>query len=87
MKKHFVPTQICPLLFVFIFFTSCNGQNKPKNVSNEQTVVPKEATDIAIFGVNPTTEIDNNIRSIFQDKKGIYWFGTNAAGVYRYDPS
>lgn len=87
MKKHFVPTQICLLLFVFIFFTSCNGQNKPKNVSNEQIVVPKEATDIAIFGVNPSTEIDNNIRSIFQDKKGIYWFGTNAAGVYRYDPS
>ncbi|MES2864798.1 MAG: two-component regulator propeller domain-containing protein [Bacteroidota bacterium] len=28
---------------------------------------------------------DNNIRSIFQDSKGNYWFGTNAAGVYRYD--
>lgn len=29
--------------------------------------------------------LDPNIRSIFQDKKGNYWFGTNAAGVYRYD--
>ena len=27
--------------------------------------------------------LDPNIRSIFQDKKGNYWFGTNAAGVYR----
>ncbi len=34
---------------------------------------------------NVTSKIDNNIRSIFQDKKGNYWFGTNAAGVYRYD--
>ena len=30
-------------------------------------------------------KLDENIRSIFQDRKGNYWFGTNAAGVYRYD--
>lgn len=29
--------------------------------------------------------LDENIRSIFQDKKGNYWYGTNADGVYRYD--
>lgn len=29
--------------------------------------------------------IDKNIRSIFQDKNGTYWFGTNSAGVYRLD--
>ena len=29
--------------------------------------------------------LDKNIRSIFQDKKGNFWFGTNGAGVYRYD--
>lgn len=34
---------------------------------------------------NTTARIDHNIRSIFQDKKGNYWFGTNATGVYRYD--
>lgn len=31
------------------------------------------------------SEIDNNIRSIFQDRNGMYWFGTNSNGVYRYD--
>lgn len=28
--------------------------------------------------------IDPQIRSVFQDSKGVYWFGTNSSGVYRY---
>lgn len=39
---------------------------------------------ISCHGQN-NTHIDDNIRSIFQDQHGNYWFGTNAAGVYRYD--
>ena len=78
-------------LFVFIYFASCNGQKKPETINNsvtEQPSIPqKELT--AAKPLNPTiaTEIDKNIRSIFQDKNGNYWFGTNGAGVYRYDPS
>lgn len=30
-------------------------------------------------------ELEKNIRSIFQDSRGNYWFGTHDAGVYRYD--
>lgn len=30
-------------------------------------------------------KMDQQIRSIFQDSKGVYWFGTNNSGVYRYD--
>lgn len=29
--------------------------------------------------------IDNQIRSIFQDSKGVFWFGTNSSGIFRYD--
>ena len=29
--------------------------------------------------------LDNHIRCVFQDVKGTYWFGTNTAGVFRYD--
>lgn len=89
MKKHFLPNQIYPLLLLVVSVTSCNPQNKPKDgISSvpEQTTVPEEATNNVVFGASITTEIDDNIRSIFQDKTGIYWFGTNAAGVYRYDP-
>lgn len=32
-----------------------------------------------------SAKVDENIRSIFQDSKGNYWFGTNSNGVYRYD--
>ncbi len=37
------------------------------------------------FSQVETKNIDQNIRSIFQDRNGNYWFGTNANGVYRFD--
>jgi ligand-binding sensor domain-containing protein len=37
------------------------------------------------YSQHESLEIDNNIRSIYQDKKGNYWFGTNGAGVFRFD--
>jgi ligand-binding sensor domain-containing protein len=42
---------------------------------------------LSILQMDATSDyaLDNNIRSIFQDTKGTYWFGTNGAGVYRYD--
>ena len=89
MKKHFLPNQLYPLLLFVVSVTSCNPQNKSNNVEEgvtEQTTVSKEAASSTIFGANASTEIDENMRSIFQDNNGIYWFGTNAAGVYRYDP-
>ena len=75
-------------LLLSISFASCNGQTKPENINNietPQTSVPKKEFNINIFNANITTEIDQNMRSIFQDKNGNYWFGTNGAGVYRYD--
>jgi ligand-binding sensor domain-containing protein len=80
---------VYPLLLLLVLVTVCNPQNNPKDeISSapEQSTGPKEAIGSAVFGANTTAEIDDNIRSIFQDKNGIYWFGTNAAGVYRYDP-
>ena len=37
------------------------------------------------FSMTGAVDIDKNIRSIFQDKNGDYWFGTNGDGLYRYD--
>jgi len=37
------------------------------------------------FSQVDSNKIDENIRSIFQDSKGNYWFGTNDSGVYYYD--
>ncbi len=75
-------------LLLPIYLSSCNGQNKPENINNnvtQQTSVPPKESNIYIFNAITATEIDKNIRSIFQDKNGNYWFGTNGMGVYRYD--
>ncbi|MFN8346329.1 MAG: two-component regulator propeller domain-containing protein [Spirosomataceae bacterium] len=75
------------LLLLVISATSCNPQNKAENAAvTAPTSVSNAMATGSVFGANPTAEMDDNIRSIFQDKTGIYWFGTNAAGVYRYDP-
>lgn len=41
--------------------------------------------DKNLVSTSRPTALDDDIRSIFQDKSGAYWFGTNSAGVYRYD--
>ncbi|WP_041340497.1 two-component regulator propeller domain-containing protein [Runella slithyformis] len=87
MKKYCLPPLIYRLL-LFVSIPSCNPPNKSDNAEEsetEQKPAPKEVITGSVFGA-VTTEIDDNIRSIFQNKAGIYWFGTNAAGVYRYDP-
>lgn len=38
-----------------------------------------------LFSIPPVGILDKQIRSIYQDKSGVYWFGSNANGVYRYD--
>ncbi len=71
--------------FLFVFLISCNdkvqsdGQPNPVVDNHSISQAPTE------FYKSNTIAIDKNIRSIFQDKKGTYWFGTNGAGVYRYD--
>ena len=71
-----IPIQLTVIYFLLIFMNSCNGQIENKNISNEE--IKSNLTHQSI-------SFDKNIRSIFQDSKGNYWFGTNGAGVYRYD--
>lgn len=76
------------LPFLLVLFTSCNQQNKTETISNsetEKTPISKKDTVVSVINTTTTNEFDKNIRSIFQDNKGNYWFGTNGAGVYRYD--
>lgn len=57
------------LLALFLPVIYCNGQIKPAALNFMQEV----------------QQPLRNIRSIFQDKKGNYWFGTNDSGVFRYN--
>ncbi len=68
------------LLPVFLF-----GQVSTSNTSIKIEATNMSSKSFTVDAVRSTIVIDKNIRSIFQDKKGNYWFGTNGAGVYRYD--
>ncbi len=79
-----------PLLFSFIFVSSCYGQgNSPltKDSVIEPTTI--QAEPIKIYGPLPDPFLDGPIsqyvRRVFQDKNGNLWFGTNGDGVCRYD--
>ncbi len=56
----------------------------PQHAKIPTTVIDPDSITTDSFGVTVNT-IDKNIRSIFQDKMGRYWFGTNSAGVFCYD--
>jgi ligand-binding sensor domain-containing protein len=71
------------ITFLFMFLNSCN--EKPQNNHSVNETNQQKST-AQVNGLNTAVNsIDNNIRSIFQDRNGNYWFGTNGAGAYRYD--
>ncbi|MFN7493847.1 MAG: two-component regulator propeller domain-containing protein [Cyclobacteriaceae bacterium] len=75
-----------------LLITSCTGQVKDK-LAND---TPKNELEINASLVNQSTtfpQIHTNlngmvrefVRTMYQDKKGNYWFGTNGNGIIRYD--
>ena len=81
-KLNRVFLQSTLFLFLLIALNSCHEQTPAKHTSE---VGQENATQQPTNNLKPAISIDKNIRSIFQDKKGTFWFGTNGAGVYRYD--
>jgi len=76
------------LLWVAMFFTSCNGQTntrKDPNTSKPSPAVIRNFKAAALAPDFDTTLVSQYIRSIFQDSKGNLWFGTLGEGVVRYD--
>lgn len=75
-----IRTLFSVITFLLVGLISCKGQTQNNN-EFQQAKAPTQ-----FYGFNATAPIlDKNIRSIFQDSKGNYWFGTNWAGVYRFD--
>ena len=67
------------LLFIFIFFSACIGQEKSLRKIKR---VKAPFTNII---TSPSPQISEYIRNIHQDKNGNLWFGTNGFGVAHYD--
>ncbi len=78
-----MPVLLKFVVLLVILLNSCKGYIENKNETNkdEDATLTYKANN-----QNGTTNsLNKNIRSIFQDKYGNYWFGTNRAGVFRYD--
>lgn len=77
-------------LLLSVLFISCgeetNGDADPVIVTaSEQADAAQKEFSPDDFAANVTTELGKGVRSIFQDTKNNYWFGTDDAGVYRYN--
>jgi ligand-binding sensor domain-containing protein len=90
-KKRFIISALV-LILIIIQFTSCNGR---VNENSANKSVEKEVSTPAL-GLNQNTlfpQVHTNlngmvrefVRTIYQDRKGNYWFGTNGDGIIRYD--
>jgi len=88
VRVIFRQIRIYALISVLGIFMSCYAQKKPDNNGlKEQPNSLGGGANLPIFGANLKAEMGEYIISIFEDKKGHYWFGTNGEGVYRYIPS
>jgi ligand-binding sensor domain-containing protein len=89
MTKYNFYQQLYVLLFLLVFFTSCNGQVKtdvPKNnaIERNATAIGQQKMMKNHF-TNPNQAAADNVHCGLQDKAGNLWFGTTGDGVYRYD--
>ncbi len=75
--------QLTFIIFLFLYTSPFLGQTPINNSSSEGFKL--NSTNSFYKTIETGLSMDNNIRSIYQDKNDHYWFGTNGAGVFRYD--
>ncbi len=76
MSKYKVPQQLYSMLLLFVFLTSCNGQEKP---NKQQTQAPFLAP------LDSAAQISEYVVEVFEDSKGNLWFGTMSDGAACFD--
>jgi ligand-binding sensor domain-containing protein len=75
--------QISKIIFLVIFLNlnfACI-----KNKREKKNLVANAGNEIILEHVTDTLKYKSGIRSILQDSKGNYWFGSDQEGVCRYD--
>lgn len=80
------------ILFLTLQISSCNGQVKEKakndsveKVLNNPPLKLNQSTTFPQIHTNLNGMVREFVRTMYQDKKGNYWFGTNGNGIIRYD--
>ena len=90
-KKVFIARNLIWVLLT-LQFSFCTGQVKEKSVhtktENEVNIQPlllNQSTTFPQIHTNLNGMVREFVRTIYQDKKGNYWFGTNGDGIIRYN--
>jgi streptogramin lyase len=82
------------LILILLTFqiSSCNGPLKENSVNRTittevyaQPLIASQSTTFPQIHTNLNGMVREFVRSMYQDKKGNYWFGTNTNGIIRYD--
>ena len=86
MTKNYLLQPLYPLLLLFVFMTSCNGQKKPpitedNQETNKLSLLPLKQN----ASLDTAAQISEYVVEIFEDTKGNLWFGTMSDGAVRYD--
>ena len=78
--------QLYPLVLLFVFLTSCNGQKKPPlsediQEINKLSLLPMKQN----VPLDTASQISEYVVETFEDTKGNLWFETMSDGAARYD--
>ena len=86
MTYQDVHQPLYPLLLLFVFMTSCDGQNKPpvsedNQETNKLSLLPLKQN----ASLDTAAQISEYVVEVFEDSKENLWFGTVSDGAVRYD--
>ena len=80
------------LVLLSLQISSCSGQVNEKsnpdnkeNKVNTQPIILNQNTTFPQIHSNLNGMVREFVRTMYQDRKGNYWFGTNGDGIIRYD--
>ncbi|MGK0317823.1 MAG: ligand-binding sensor domain-containing protein [Saprospiraceae bacterium] len=78
MKKSYIFSRLCLLIFAFSFVTSCNSQHKRNSPEKVLSTTNQ-------LSMNKNLQIGDYVVGVFEDSKGNLWFSTLSKGIVRYD--
>lgn len=91
-SKKISITRNLVLIVLTVQISFCTGQVKEKSVNNKienevsnQQLTYNQSTTFPQIHTNLNGMVKEFVRTMYQDTKGNYWFGTNGNGIIRYD--
>jgi len=90
-RKSFITINLF-LIFLTCYISSCTGKLTEKSINStaedetyDQSAKSNASTTFPQIHTNLNGMVREFVRTVYQDRKGNYWFGTNGSGVIGYD--